>query len=227
MKRATFVLLGLLFACSEGQPEPEPITLADLMKTHFTHAEDMRDAIVNGDFVSLHNGAQAISKPLRVADLPNRWSEHLDGMRASARKIDGEFNIERAAAGFAEVARNCATCHQTTGTTPPLAEYPAPPVGADAKTHMLRHAWAAARMWEGLIVPSDERWLQGASLIAEESPVHTQGSATLSILSKELHALGKMAARATTQEERSRIYGSYISRCAGCHSAARSLLPSS
>jgi hypothetical protein len=105
MRRVTFVLLGLLLACAERQPDPEPVKLADLRKTHFTHAEDVRDAILNGDFVSLHNGAKARSAPVIVADLPNKWSRHLDGMRASASKIDGEFNIARAAAGFAEVRR--------------------------------------------------------------------------------------------------------------------------
>jgi hypothetical protein len=78
-------------------------------------------------------------------------------------------------------------------------------------------------MWEGLIVPSDERWMQGASIISKESPVQTQGSATLSILSKELHALGKQAVQAATLQERAKIYGNYISRCAGCHSVARSV----
>ena len=140
MRRVTFVLLGLLLACAEREPDLEPVKLADLMKTHFTHAEDMRDAIVNGDIVTLHNGAEAISAPVKVVDLPNNWSEHLDGMRASAKKIDGEFNIDRAAAGFAEVARNCAACHQMTGTTPSLGDYPAPPAGVDTKTQMLRHA---------------------------------------------------------------------------------------
>ncbi len=78
-------------------------------------------------------------------------------------------------------------------------------------------------MREGLVVPSDERWMQGPSLIAKESPVQTKGSATLSILSKELHAIGRQAVQAATRQERAKTYGNYISRCAGCHSVARSV----
>ena len=224
------IVLTLLFACTVEKPPQEAIKLADLMKTHFAIAADMRDAIVNGDVVTLHERAKTLSQPVAVSDLPETWAEHLDGMRARARDLDGQYDTHKAAASFAELARSCSACHQMTGTAPAVRTYAAPPPDVDLQTHMLRHAWAAARMWEGLIVPSDEKWRAGASILASEplSP-HTypeeQKPANFLELGTRIHELGVRAVNASSQTERVQIYGDFIGQCAPCHSAARAAGP--
>ena len=220
--------LLLLPACVEEQAQNEPLTLSELMKTHFAFAEDMRDAIVNGDVVSLHQSAKQLSKPVPVKDLPDQWKAYLDGMRAAAARLDGEYDIARAAGKFTALAGACANCHQVAGVLPAVKAYPAPPPDLDVETHMLRHAWAAARMWEGLIVPSDEKWRTGAAIVASEPLSRhndTDGTSQFAELSTELHQLGVKAVNTTTQSERAVLYADFIGRCARCHSTFRSAKP--
>ena len=220
------IVLTFAFACSKQQPPPEPVQLAEFMKTHFAHAEDMRDAIVNGDFVTLHDRARALAEPVPVADLPEAWDEHLGAIRATARNIVGEYSPEKAAIGFANLAQTCANCHQMTGSSLPIATYPIPPADADIQTHMLRHAWAAARMWEGLIAPSDERWEAGAKIVAAEplepkTYLGKSGPASLAAMGENLHRIGINAVSTKTQTDRARIYADFIGKCSTCHGAVR------
>ena len=70
--------------------------LVDLMKTHFAYAEDIRDVIVNGDIVTLHDRAAALSRPVVVEGLPIIWTEQLDALRLSA-SLYANFNGRRPA----------------------------------------------------------------------------------------------------------------------------------
>ena len=65
---------------------------------------------------------------------------------------------------------------------------------------MLRHQWAMDRMWEGLMAPSDERFLAGASAFAE-APLEPSSvvpnptvSDALRPIADRAHALGRNAA---------------------------------
>jgi cytochrome c553 len=227
MKYMKCILLSVLFACSPEPPADKSVTLSDLMKTHFATAEDMRDAIVNGDVVTLHSRAKSLSEPVAVSDLPQKWGDHLDAMRVRASRITGQYDTQKAAIEFASLAGSCAACHQMAGVAPAVRTYAAPPPDVDLQTHMLRHAWAAARMWEGLIVPSDEKWRAGAAILASEPlspetyPDQPKPAGFVKI-GTEIHELGVRAVNATMQPERIDIYASFIGRCAACHSASRS-----
>lgn len=231
MKRTFFAILVLAGACATEEPAEKATTLAELMKVHFVHAEDMRDALVNGDVVNLHARAKSLSQSVEIRDLPPAYREHLDAMRAAAARIDGEYDIRQAARRFADLARACADCHQMTATTPPIKDYPAPPPDTDVSTHMLRHAWAAARMWEGLIAPSDEKWRIGASVVASEplAPEVFLGRPASNDLTEQatrLHELGVKAVNASTQQERAALYSEFIGSCSECHRAVRTVKPS-
>ena len=80
-------------------------------------------------------------------------------------------------------------------------------------------------MWEGLIVPSETRWLAGATLLSEE-PLHADAflpdrtiSSSYRIISEEVHKLGQLAARTQDRSDRVSVYASFIGTCAACHDA--------
>ena len=145
MKTRACLLARFLLACSpEPQPQVEPITLAELMKTHYALAQDIRDALINGYVVSLYDHATELANPVPVSNLPDAWAPHLDSMRSAAKRLIGKYRSAKAASGFADLAPACANCHQMTATTPAIKVYPTPDDTGDIRTHRLRHAWDAA-----------------------------------------------------------------------------------
>src|SRR5262245_53079650 len=93
-------------------------------------------------------------------------------MQAAARRgADAESNGGMAIAlALANTAAVCGQCHAAAGSGPSFPEAD----DADAELglsdtlgdRMERHAWAANRMWEGLIAPSDSAWRAGSAELA-------------------------------------------------------------
>ena len=83
--------------------------------------------------------------------------------------------------------------------------------------HMIRHVWAADRMFEGLVGPSDELWVAGAGVFADEAlhgdviPVSAERHA------RRLHELGREATTLDGVQERARQYGLMLAECGACH----------
>jgi hypothetical protein len=89
---------------------------------------------------------------------------------------------------------------------------------------MIRHLWAADRMWEGLVGPSSAAWEAGARVLAEDwegfgeairassSPDRAQSYVNA------IQELGIRASMATTQDARAGAYGDLLGTCNRCHS---------
>jgi hypothetical protein len=88
---------------------------------------------------------------------------------------------------------------------------------------MQRHQWAAERLWDGLVVPSDEAWQAGALALSEaplapqeltpgKSPVPKVGE-----MEQMVHALARQALDADRAEVRAHVYGQVLAACAACH----------
>jgi hypothetical protein len=88
---------------------------------------------------------------------------------------------------------------------------------------MQRHRWAAARLWEGLVVPSDEAWKAGALALSDaplspelltpgKSPVPKVGELELSV-----HDLGRRAQTLVGADARAELYGQALATCSACH----------
>jgi hypothetical protein len=97
------------------------------------------------------------------------------------------------------------------------------PDGGSQEAMMIRHLWAADRMWEGLVGPSNESWIAGARAMAETQPelarvfrASTGGMGSESFLS-EVNTLARAAVSATGQAERGKIYGELLNTCNRCH----------
>lgn len=86
---------------------------------------------------------------------------------------------------------------------------------------MQRHQWAADRLWEGLIGPSDAAWSRGIRMLAE-APLHgTEPSWDTASdgdeLARRVHELGSEAASALLPHARATVYGEMLGLCADCH----------
>ena len=88
---------------------------------------------------------------------------------------------------------------------------------------MARHQWAADRLWEGLIAPSDQSWLNAAEVLLEVplALAGTQGTEQTRALTERVHSLGHQARSAARSSDRVRIYGEILGTCADCHQRLR------
>jgi cytochrome c553 len=86
---------------------------------------------------------------------------------------------------------------------------------------MARHAWAADRLWDGLVLPSNAAWEGGADAFAGV-PLDTDDLAFdnpegVRALANRTHELGRRAGLETEPSLRARTYGELLSACAACH----------
>ena len=131
---------------------------------------------------------------------------------------------------MSNLAVSCGRCHEATGKAPVFSEDAVPADREGLGWHMARHRWAADRMWEGLITPSDLAWQLGIAELAEE-PIASHEATTAgkemtteaADMGKWLHDMGKFGGHMPDAEARARFYGDFIATCAGCHSEALSL----
>ena len=92
---------------------------------------------------------------------------------------------------------------------------------------MLRHLWAADRMWEGLVGPSEEAWMAGAKAMAETEPALARAfrsSATAQVAEELLGEINLLATEALNAYDlglRADVYGRLLGTCNRCHSSGR------
>ena len=145
-------------------------------------------------------------------------------MRVHAREVVAADNITGAALGTARMAGACGNCHEAVGKGPHynLLSRPAPGAGEVSRSMQL-HYWAADRMWDGLIGPSDSSWASGALALADvpryqhRIPVSAADSAEVDALAQRLHQLAVRAQLASAGTAREEVYGDFLETCAACH----------
>ena len=203
-------------------PEPDPTPARQLMDEHFTKATEARDAVIAGDierakslmgWFADHDPSQALEPAL---------APHLERMRASARTFTETHSLTDAGRAMATMLTHCGACHVAADARPDL-DSTSLPEGDGARPHMRRHAWAADRMWEGLVRDDADLFRRGTAAL-EGAPLGTEGIAAeeanaeqAGALAEHVHALATEAAAALDPPARAQIYGRYLAACAGCH----------
>jgi cytochrome c553 len=146
----------------------------------------------------------------------------LDAMKAASAQTAGANDLKDAGRDVWLVARTCGDCHAKFGRPGIVIEQPGAP-GSGARASMQRHQWAAERLWDGLVVPSDDAWNSGALALAEaplapeeltpgKSPVPRVRE-----LAQTVHNLALKAASAERVDARADLYGEVLATCAECH----------
>jgi cytochrome c553 len=182
-------------------------------------------AMILGDLPRARTAAQAIAGGGDApTGLPANAARYATEMRDHAREVVAADNIAGASFGTARMAGACGNCHHAMGAGPHYSVLTRPVQGTgQVPLAMQLHYWAADRMWEGLIGPSDSAWAAGSLALADvpqyQSRIHVSAadSADVQALALRLHQLAVRAQLASTGNAREEVYGEFLETCATCH----------
>lgn len=217
---ALTALAALPFQPSPGRAQ-EPTN--QRMWSHFLAAADVQDAVIRGDLEATKEAATWLAE-YDEPGLPDGAEAFLRELQRAAARVVEATTIEAAGAATARIAAACGSCHREyyPGMEPTGLVEPSPPPGeGDLAAHMVRHAWAADRLWDGLALPSSPAWEAGADAFAGV-PLATDDFAFdnpegVRALANRTHELGRRAGLETEPSLRARTYGELLSTCAACH----------
>ena len=203
-------------------PKVSSQTTKEHMVEHFDRSANLLAAVIEGNLVAAkeHSSWLALHEgPKNLAE----WLASIGELRTAAKQGETSDDLAAMSQVTANVAAACGNCHATSKSVPGFALVEHPETGSDANKRMLLHKWAADRMWEGLIGPSDELWSQGVAALAI-APLHDdqildRASAAPDIVAQAqaVHDLANEGSNATTTEMRAELYGRFLANCASCH----------
>ena len=220
---SALLLFGLLMAggCSwgfgGGNPEiPE-------MHKDFSRTVDIQTAVVQGKMDRAQRAASWILEHRDQRPFPPEAEAYRKEMLGYASRIAEAEDMTEVASQTGRMAGACGSCHQSVGGGPRFVVGTPSPDGSTQAAQMIRHLWAADRMWEGLVGPSDEAWMAGARAMAETQPAMvgalpaSTAPGTPQILLREVNLLGTEAMNAKGTEARADVYGRLLETCNRCH----------
>lgn len=192
------------------------------MRHHATLGLAMRDAVARGDLAAAARAADLLVELPPARGFSSPPGEKLDAMILAAQNVRDAPDAQDAARAVAAVAATCGACHAAAGGR--RAAWPDAPLDEpDVSSHMVRHQWAVARLWDGLAAPSDAAWKRGAQVLADapipaerltpgQSPVPAIGT-----LARQVRDLGRSAVTLDAVPARVVLYGKVLGTCASCH----------
>lgn len=195
------------------------------MHARFAASRVVEQSIAVGDLDRARSEARTIVEYTEPDVLPE-WQPYFQNIQAAARQIDATKDLVAAAKTSAYLGGECAKCHAVTSAKIVFPKESPPTEDRRLASQMSGHQWAAARMWEGLIAPSNERWLTGARLLAKSSVAITAENDQLGIADDaarvRLYASKALKAK---PGERVELYGELLATCAKCHHTIRDVRP--
>ena len=208
-------------AVTSARPS-DPATFKARMRDHDLHGAAMRNAVARADLEAARREATTLAELRLAGGIEPPWRRQLDAMNAAAARVAAAKDVPEMSRNVAAVARTCGDCHATLGgPVLPVGEPPEPGSGVAAR--MMRHQWAAARLWDGLVAPSQEAWRAGARVLADaplEPETLTPGKSpapAIGTLARSVHDLGQKAKVVTSGVDRAAVYGELLATCSACH----------
>lgn len=199
-----------------------PTTTQLLMRSHFEKALEARSALIADDMETARAAMAWLATNETGHDaLPEALRPHLAAMRASAGTFAAATTFSEAGESFAGMLTHCGDCHVEAHAGPHFVDVPAPQ-GTGLQDRMRKHAWAADRMWEGLILRDQPRYDEAARSLAdvvvraEELP-NTHEPARVQAVADNVRALATAGLEATDWPGRAQAYGKFLATCATCH----------
>jgi len=196
------------------------------MHRNFSRTVDIQTGIVQGDLERARKAAAWLIDPLNRSPFPTAVREYEDAMLQSASLIAEAPNLATVSAQAGQLAAACGNCHQALDGGPHFVVGSEAPQGKNQEAHMVRHIWAADRMWEGLVGPSDEAWLAGAQALTETNEALAPTfrapipPGSLVGLLQEMYALANEAMGEPDPDGRADVYGRMLDTCSRCHALA-------
>jgi len=211
------------------QPQPDPTDPATLAQMHalLGETEILRDRAMRGETESLMAEAQALVDALQPEDgVTETWQSSLDGVRAQARVIAKDGDDVASANALAQIAHTCGDCHESTGAQQAVASTirrgPAPNVGETEAEAMVIHRWATGQMWDSLVIPDADRWVEGTTMFVllpacgDRPDIHPDQAQRC----KEAQNIARRAHVTDDRDTRTALMGELLATCAPCHRAA-------
>jgi len=194
------------------------------MMAHFERAGQLHAAMAAGDLDSVQIQARWIAANERGEDMPPKAQPYVEELHAFADLAARAPDQQSAARAVSRIGATCGSCHESLNRGPRYQVAGGPPAGGSAlTTRMVRHRWAADRMWEGLIGPSDASWRAGAQVL-RDAPLYTDALTTdvaryepVTKLAWTVHELGTRAVNERDHSARAELYGQLLGTCARCH----------
>jgi cytochrome c553 len=198
------------------------------MVGHFANAGMLSDGVVAGQLESVRSAAKDMIERETGAGLSEKAQPYAEDLRAFARLAASAPDIESAASAVGRVGGACGSCHRVTKRGPVYEVLTSPPEGANpVATRMMRHQWAAQRLWDGLVGPSDDSWQAGAAVL-KDAPLFTdeltqdvEQYGEVTKLAWNLWEVGALASSAKDQATRADLHGRLLATCADCHRLLR------
>ena len=205
-------------------PADAATAVQEHMRRHFAVIGALQRAIARGQLDDARSNARWIVE--HDEPLAEGWKPFVDELKTAARAVERATDLPTAAALAARLGRACSRCHEAQNAIVTFPWEPTPEGDSTVALQLKRHQWAAARLWEGLVGPSDEMWSQGTSLLATtklDSLAAARGvpRGDITALATKVHELATKAGTVTDQDARASLYGELLSTCAGCHSLIR------
>jgi cytochrome c556 len=194
------------------------------MHRHFSRIGDIQTGVVVGDMDRVKAAGEWLASYEGLVDTNPQAKTSLEKMRAEASRISKASDLQSVAEATGRLAASCGSCHQATGGGPNFVVGSSPPMGDSEGAVMIRHLWAADRMWEGLVGPSTETWLAGTEALQQgwdryRGAIEASHSPTAARkFVDEVQEIAVTASAATTQEARAISYGDLLATCNRCHS---------
>ncbi len=196
------------------------------MHRNLSKTVDIQTGVVQGDLAKAKKAASWLLSRREEMLVPPGGEVYQRAMLAAAAGVTEAADLKTVATQTGRIAEGCGSCHQAVSGGPRFVVGNAAPSGSSQEAQMIRHLWAADRMWEGLVGPSDEAWKAGAEAMAETQPVMARVfRASTSVpepegLLREVNLLANEAMDATTLSEKAEIYGRLLNTCSRCHAPA-------
>lgn len=196
------------------------------MAVHFQRVIEIESALIAGDLADARAAADYIADHAEAEGLPDAGLPWLSAMRAEARATAAATELAGAAGAAARMIKTCGDCHHATGRGPAIVVGALPGEGGSAtRTEMTQHQWAADRMRDGLIGPSDIAWAAGSVALSNdpiyqaEVAVQTGRFQQMEAMAQRSVELGRHAVALRDGFERAAAYGEFLASCAACHRA--------
>jgi cytochrome c553 len=217
---ATALLGALGGSCTpRAGPEVEPRMIG-----HYDNVSRLYAEAAAGRLEGVRAEANELLTRESGEGLPPRVAHWVEELRAYAGLAARAPDVASAASAVARVAAACGSCHQAMKRSITYAAVSGPPPGeGPVATRMLRHQWAADRLWDGLVGPHDQSWQTGATTL-HDAPLFTDALThdveqyeSVTKLAWTVHEIGARARSARDQSERASLYGDLLRTCASCH----------
>jgi cytochrome c553 len=200
--------------------------VATHMHEHLNRITTIKSLIIMGKLDGVREPAAWLAEHEAVAGLPANFEPYVGLMREYAREVYNAADLKSAAISVSGMARTCSNCHLVNEIEIEFGYDQIPSEWSDTVSHMQRHQWAADRLWEGLIGPSDAAWHRGTDMLIDV-PLHPEDvvdgasddvdTEALDRIARRIHVLAGQGTNARTPTQRSELYGEMLGLCAECH----------